>query len=163
MSFCRTPLRSPVSARSKRPVNPSHHPDTTRMNSDVLFFSDGRDFANMYSISFIEASPGHPCPAPFPTLLSLVRQYHEASTSKFFGEGAIDFFTVAAARVFHVARPHLPTSPLVTKEPVEYHPHIQRRNLPASFSAPRCGSFFLPRFWHFPCILCFRPSGKYRQ
>jgi len=104
----------------------------------------GRDFANTHSISFIEASPGHPCPAPFPTLLSLVRQYHEASTSKSFGEGAIDFFTVAAARVFHVARPHFPTSPLVTKEPVEYHPRIQPCNLPASFSAPR-------------------PSGKNRQ
>ncbi|KAN0114017.1 hypothetical protein V8E52_007166 [Russula decolorans] len=97
----------------------------------------GRDFANTHSISFIEASPGHPYPAPFPTLLSLVRQYHEASTSKSFGEGAVDFFTVAAARVFHGARPHIPTSPLVTKEPVEYHPRIQHCNLPASFSAPR--------------------------
>jgi len=106
--------------------------------------TDGRDFANTHSISFIEASSGHPCPAPFPTLLSVVRQYHEASTSKSFGEGAIDFFTVAAARVFHVARPQLPTSPLVTKEPVEYHPSIQRCNLPVSFSAPR-------------------PSGKYRR
>lgn len=125
--------------------------------------TDGRDFANTHSISFIEASPGQPCPAPFPTLLSLVRQYHEASTSKSFSEGAIDFFTVAAARVFHVARPNLPTSPLMTKEPVEYHPRTQRCNLPVSFSAPRCGSFFLPRFWHFPCIPRFRPSVKYRQ
>jgi hypothetical protein len=112
----------------------------------VLFFSDGRDFANIQSISFIEASTGHLYPAPFPTLLGLVRQYHEASTSKSFGEGAIDFFTVAAARMFYVARPHLPTSPLVTNEPVEYHPRIQRCNLPASLSTARCGSFFCLSF-----------------
>jgi len=122
----------------------------------------GRDFAIAKNISFIEASPSHPCPAPFPTLLSLVRQYHEASTTKSFGEGVIDFFTVAAARVSHVTRPQIPTSPLVTKEPVEYHP-IQQGNLPASFSAPRYGSFFLPRFWHFPCIPRFRPPRKYLQ
>jgi hypothetical protein len=153
-----------VSSIKETGESASHHSDIIRIYFwSVPFFSDGRDFANTHSISFIEASPGHPCPAPVPTLLSLVRQYHEGSTSKSFGEGAIDFFTVAAAKVFHGAHPHTPTSPLVTKEPVEYHPRIQRCNLPASLSAPRCGSFFLPRFWHFPCIPRFRPSRKYRQ
>ncbi|KAH9998725.1 hypothetical protein BJV77DRAFT_980032 [Russula vinacea] len=130
---------------------------------DSIKGTQGRDLANTYSIPFIEASPGHPCPAPFPTLLSLVRQYYEASTSKSFGEGVIDFFTVAAARVSHVTRPHLSASPVASKEPMEYPPRAKRYNLPVSFSAPRCGSFFLPRSWHFPCIPRFRPARNFRQ
>jgi hypothetical protein len=123
----------------------------------------GRDLANTHSIPFLEASPGHPCPAPFPTLLSLVRQYYETSASKSFGEGVIDFFTVAAARVSHVTRPHFLASPVASKEPVECPPRAKRCNLPASFSAPRCGSFFLPRSWHFPCIPRFRPARNFRH
>jgi len=115
----------------------SNTPAQPRADSIKRTHADGRDLANTHSIPFLEASSNHSCPAPFPTLLSLVRQHYEASTSKSFGEGVIDFFTVAAARVSHVAHPQPPSSPLAGKEAVEYLPRVQHRKLPASFSAPR--------------------------
>lgn len=161
--FSNTPAQPRADSIKGTRESTSHHSDVIS-NSDLWpFVSDGRDLANTHSIPFIEDSPGHPGPAPFPTLLSLVRQYYEASTSKSFGEGVIDFFTVAAAKVSHVARPHPPASTLAAKEPVEYPPRVQRCKLAASFPAPRCGSFFRPRSWHFPCIPPFRPARNFRQ
>ncbi|KAH9030426.1 hypothetical protein EDB85DRAFT_1434289 [Lactarius pseudohatsudake] len=72
----------------------------------------GRSFADAHAIPFIEALPSRPSPVPFTVLLDSVRRHHEASTSPTsFGEGIIDFFTVAAAKVSHAARSHFPTFP----------------------------------------------------
>lgn len=74
--------------------------------------SNGRSFADARAIPFIEAFPGRPSPAPFTVLLDLVRRHHEASTSPTsFGGGIIDLVTVAAAKVSHAARSHLPAFP----------------------------------------------------
>ncbi|KAH9057172.1 hypothetical protein EDB87DRAFT_1129552 [Lactarius vividus] len=71
---------------------------------------NGRSFADAHTIPFIEALPSRPSPAPFTVLLDSVRRHHETSTSPTsFGEGIIDFFTVAAAKVSHAARSHFPT------------------------------------------------------
>ncbi|KAI9450841.1 hypothetical protein BJY52DRAFT_155754 [Lactarius psammicola] len=73
---------------------------------------NGRSFADAQAIPFIEAFPSRPSPVPFTVLLDLVRRHHEASTSPTsFGEGIIDFVTVAAAKVSHAARSHLPAFP----------------------------------------------------
>ena len=124
--------------------------------------SDGRAFANMHGIPFIEALPGRPNPAPFPALLRLVSQHYGAPAPASYRESVVDFFTVAAARVSHVARSHMPALPLTAHE---YPPasRIRRRRFTRSFSAPRCGSFFLPSTWRFPRILPFRLATKFRQ
>ncbi|KAI0000113.1 hypothetical protein BJV74DRAFT_821624 [Russula compacta] len=105
---------------------------STQRSVRVVSRSHGRDFANKHAIPFIEASPGRPCSAPFPVLLKLVRQSYEASTPTSFGEGVIDFLTVAAAKASHVARSH-------------FHalPHTRECGLAQSSSAPRCGTFYL--------------------
>jgi len=73
---------------------------------------NGRNFADAQAIPFIEALPGRPSPVPFTVLLELVRRHHEALTSPTsFREGIIDFVTVAAAKVSHAARSHLPAFP----------------------------------------------------
>ena len=114
----------------------------------------------MHGIPFIEALPGRPSPAPFPALLRLVSQYYGAPPPASYRESVVDFFTVAAARMSHVARSHLPTLPPTTRE---YPPRVERRKFSRSFSAPRCGSFFLPSTWRFPRILPFRLATKFRQ
>jgi hypothetical protein len=121
---------------------------------------DGRGFANMHAIPFVEASPGRPSPAPFPALLHLVSQHYDASVPASHREGIVDFFTVAAARVSHAARSHLPALSLTTRESP---PRVQRRNFSRSISAPRCGCFFVPNAWHFPRIPPFRPAANFRQ
>jgi len=102
--------------------------------------SDGRVFAHMHSIQFIEASPDRSCPAPFPTLLSLVRQHYEAQApvSPSIGEGVMDLLTVAAARVSHVARSHLPALPLTPtrRRTAECPPRVRRCDLAGSLSPP---------------------------
>jgi hypothetical protein len=126
-----------------------------------MFFlpSDGRAFANMHGVPFIEASTDGPSPAsPFPALLHLVTQSYGAPVPASYRESVVDFLTVAAAKVSHAARTHLHTTlpttlPLTTRE---YPPRVQRRKFPGSFSAPRCGSFSLPRAWHFPRIPRFQ-------
>jgi len=73
---------------------------------------NGRNFADAQAIPFIETLPSRPFPAPFTVLLDMVRRYYEPSTSpSTFGEGIIDFVTVAAAKVSHAARSHLPALP----------------------------------------------------
>jgi len=79
---------------------------------------NGRSFADAQAIPFIETFPSRPSPAPFTVLLDLVRRQHEPSTTSF-GEGIIDFVTVAAAKVSHAARSHLPALPT---------PHASSRN-----------------------------------
>lgn len=126
--------------------------------------SDGRAFANMHGIPFIEALPGRPSPAPFPALLRLVGQHYGAPAPASYRESVVDFLTVAAARLSHVARSHMPALPLTAREyPPPPPPRVQRRNFSRSFSAPWCGSFFLPRTWHFPRIPPFRLATKFRR
>lgn len=74
--------------------------------------SNGQSFADAHAIPFIETLPGRPSLAPFTVLVNSVRRHYEPSTSPIpFGEGIIDFVTVAAAKVSHVARSHLPALP----------------------------------------------------
>jgi len=133
----------------------------TRRGINLVHGSHGRAFANMHGIPFIEASPGHPSPAPFPALLRLVSAHYGASSAPAsYREGVVDFLTVAAGRVSHAARSHFPAFPLSSREDP---PRVQRRNHSRSFSAPRCGSFFFPSTWHFPRIPPFRLATSFRQ
>jgi len=126
----------------------SNAPTPLQRGVNPVYRSDGRDFANMHSIQFIEASPDRSCPAPFPTLLSLVRQQYEAQAPvpPSFGEGVMDLLTVAAARVSHVARSHLPALPLMPtrRRTVECPPRVHRCNLAGSLSPPRPAPNFGP-------------------
>jgi len=110
--------------------------------------SNARDFANMHCIQFVEASRDRSSPAPFPTLLSLVRQHFEAQVppSPGFGEGVMDLLTVAAARVSHVTRSHLPTLPLTPtrRRTSECPPRVRRYDLAGSLSPPGPASKFRP-------------------
>jgi len=127
---------------------------------NLVHGSHGRGFASMHAIPFVEASSGRPSPAPFPALLHLVSQHYDASPPASHREGVVDFLTVAAARVSHAARSHFPALSLTTRESP---PRVRRRNSSRSISAPRCGCFFMPSAWHFPCIPPFRPAANFRQ
>jgi hypothetical protein len=122
--------------------------------------SDGRAFANIHGMSFIEALPGGPSPAPFPALLRLVSAHYGPSAPASYRESVVDFITVTAARMSHAARSHLPALPLTSRAS---RPHAQRRNRSRSFSAPWCRSFFRPSTWHFPRFPPFSLATTFRQ
>lgn len=142
---------------------PQSHDDMMGGLTPRPSLSDGRAFANMHGIPFIEALLGRPSPAPFPALLRLVSQYYGAPAPASYRESVVDFLTVTAARVSHVARSHMPAFPLTAREYPPSPPPVQRRKPSRSFSAPRCGSFFLPRAWRFPRIPPFRLPTRFRQ
>ena len=108
---------------SCRSTDPVISLKSSRYDSDPDFLSldsGGQSFADAHAIPFIETLPSRPSLAPFTVLLNLVRRHHEPTTSSItFGEGIIDFVTVAAAKVSHAARSHLPALPT---------PHVSTRN-----------------------------------
>jgi hypothetical protein len=101
------------------------------------------EFRPTHAIPFIEASSSRPFSTPFLTLLNLARQHCETSASISFGEGIIDFVTVAAAKVIHATR-------------------VQPRDLSASFPASRYVGFLLSA-WDFLSFRRFRPALKFRR
>jgi len=113
----------------------------TERSLTLVHGSHGRAFANMHGIPFIEALPGRPSPAPFPALLRLVGQYYGAPAPASYRESVVDFLTVTAARVSHVARSHMPALPLTARE-YPPPPRVQRRSFSRSFSAPRLATKF---------------------
>ncbi|KAI0285668.1 hypothetical protein BC826DRAFT_1109190 [Russula brevipes] len=117
---------------------------STRRGAGSVQVSHVLDFAKKHAIPFVNGSHSHLHPAPFSTLLSLVRQHYEAPAALSFGEGVVDLLTVAAAKVSHVARSHFPALPLTAKESAQYPPRTHRHDFTRSPSAPRS----MPKFRH---------------